>query len=221
METNILCIHGFRSNGDLLKKSVNSLVKKFSKHNINFDFVTSPIPFIDIDNDNGTGTENSDGECYKQWWTTSKKRLFDEQKYDTIYESIRYIYDMYSKKKYDGILGYSQGSVLVQVILYLQQFPMLFGEKYGDIIFNFKFGILGSTFNISDDELSELYKYRLDVPILNLYGSEDTLVPYNISESFSNKCNKIMNYKHHGKHYIPTTKESFEIMKNFINKNKL
>lgn len=215
---NILCVHGFRSNGDLLEKSINSLVKKFSKYNIHFDFTTSPIPFINIENDGDA--EDLDGEYYyKQWWTTSRSRLFDEPKYDTAYDSIKHVYDVCLKKKYDGILGYSQGSVLVQIILYLQEFPEFFGEKYTDINFNFKFGILGSTFNISDVEISKLYDYQLDTPILNIYGSNDTLVPYNISESFSNKCNKIINYKHNGKHYIPTTKESFEVMKNFINKN--
>lgn len=219
MITKILCIHGFRSNGELLQKSMDSLTKKFAKYDINFEYITSPISFVDLEGDGEI--EDLDGEYYyRQWWTTGRSRLFDEPKYDTLFDSIKYIYDIYSKNKYDGILGYSQGSVLTQIILYLQQYPELFEEKYKDFHFDFKFGILGSTFNISDKKISKLYDRKLNVPILNIYGSKDTLVPYNISESFSDKCDNATNYKHSGKHYIPTTKESFEIMKIFIDKNK-
>lgn len=216
MPTKILCIHGFRSNGLLLSKSIKSLTKKLNKYDIQFDCITSPIAYTNLDKSDDIEDMEQD---YKQWWSTTKLGLFDEPNYNTIYDSIKYIYDLYSKEKYDGILGYSQGSVLVQIILYLQEYPELFGDMYKDMSFKFKFGITSCTFNITDNILKDLYNHKLAIPILNIYGSNDTLVPYNISESFGDKCLNITNYKHEGKHYVPTTKDMYEVMLTFIKNN--
>ncbi len=210
----ILCIHGFRSSGDILYKSLDSLQKKLKKDNIYFDCVTSPTHYIKTNNETSDFQDNK----YYQWWSTSRENLFDEHTYDSIYESIEYIYNMYQNDNYDGILGYSQGSILTQIILYLQEHSNLFEQKYHKFKFNFKFGILACTFNITDNVLKNIYSHKLSVPILNIYGSNDELVPFEISKSFSDKCINIMNFEHRGKHYVPTTLDMKNILIAFLTK---
>jgi len=192
-----------------------SLTKKFAKHDIRFDYATSPTIYRDLEN----GEVDIDDQNYRQWWSTTRKGLFDEPQYDTVYKSIKYIHELCCKENYDGILGYSQGSTLVQIMLYLQEYPEFFGDKYKNITFNFKFAVTSCTFNITDNVFKNLYDYKLTMPVLNIYGLNDELVPYRVSELFGEKCKNVTNYKHGGKHYVPTTKEMFDIMHNFIIKN--
>lgn len=218
MKYNIICLHEFRNNGNLFMKSFDSISNKLN--NINLIYITSPIKY------NKTSYDNNDitfiDNIYYQWWTTSKNGLFNEEKYDTLYESIEYIYNYINTNNHiDGILGSSQGSVLTQIILYLQEYPNLFPLKYQKFKFNFKFAILGCTFSITDNELKHLYNYKLNIPILNIYGTNDTLVPYEISKEFNNKCNNIQYYEHNGKHYIPNNKSMAIRINEFINKLNL
>ncbi|ARF08130.1 serine hydrolase [Catovirus CTV1] len=207
----ILCLHGFRSNGSLLYKSINSLASKLKKHNILLDFVDSKTKHPESNNDID----------YRQWWNTSKEGLFNEKTYDTLYESIEQIYDICSKDNYDGIIGYSQGSVMVQILLYLMIYPDLFEAKYKKFKFDFKFAILASTFKITDTSLMHLYEKKLIIPVLNVYGKNDTLVPYTVSRELDNISVNCNSFCHDGKHYIPTTKNFYDFLIQWFKSEKL
>ena len=156
---------------------------------------------------------------YYQWWSTSKEGLFNEENYDTLYESIEHIYNLCQQNEYDGILGSSQGSVLVQIIVYLQEHPNLFEEKYKKFKFKFKFAIIGCTFSITDIKYKNLYGHKINLPILNIYGLNDELVPYLLSKELNNKCNNLKYFEHKGKHYIPTTQEMKVVLLDFFKTN--
>jgi hypothetical protein len=198
----ILCLHGYRHNSARLQKSMNSMIKNFKKHDIILDFINSPIKYIEPDQDNQ--------DSLYQWWNIdSKDSVLTLDHYDTLNESIKYLTDIWNKDTYIGILGFSQGSVLVQIFCrYIEQDIIQVNNKP-------KFSILCSTFPISDINLKDNLS-KLKIPTLFMCGTKDTFVNNDITLKV---CEYYENYtllQHTGGHYVSSNKESTDKVLEFI-----
>ena len=162
MTLKILCLHGFRHNSTLLKRSMESITKKLRKLGVEFDFFESPILYSGDDN-------NDNSKDFKQWWSATKETVQSQEKYDTLEQSIENLKVKWQNYKYDGIIGYSQGSVLVQIFAYMIQNKII--DTYEP-----KFLILSSTFPITDVRYKDLYKEKLRYPTIIMAGTNDTFV---------------------------------------------
>lgn len=197
---NILCLHGLRHNSQLLSKSMATMMKRLGKKNICFDFVESPIKY---DNCTELPSERDNQSEYKQWWSATRDNALTVDKYDTYKESLKVVADAWNKKMYHGILGFSQGSVLAQLFCYLNDTKP-------------QFAILCSPSSISDKELVELYKTKLNVPTCIMFGEKDALVTCDVSLKVAENFVTVDLIKHPGGHYVSTTTETTDQLEKFI-----
>lgn len=209
----ILCIHGFRHNSEIMKKSMQSIIKKYGKHNIEFEFYDSPIKYVQSEEDQEQQID------YRQWWNATRHDVLTIKDYDTCEESLNNLKTKWLSDKYDGLLGFSQGSILAQIFAYQIQ------KKIIQIIPGNepKFIILCSTFPISDTHYKTYYDVNdpLIIPTVLMIGSRDTLCSLeeinNMRKFFSNETMLI----HSGGHYVGTSSETtynlLTYLKKFIN----
>lgn len=197
----ILCLHGFRQNTELLKKSMESTIKKLLRLNIEFDFYDSPIKYSNGDDE----TSN-----YRQWWSASRENILTSEKYDTIDQSLVGLKNKWESNKYDGILGFSQGSVLTQIFAYQIQ------NKIITIINEPKFLILVGAFSITDNNYKEYYQKQLKYKTLIITGSKDTLVKMEITLQLVKYFENSSTIIHKGGHYFSNSSETYYLLRNFL-----
>lgn len=215
----ILCIHGFRHNSELLKKSMEQVIRKMSKHNVEFDFYDSPIAYkepleVKPSDTNPSKTKRADAttgksEDYRQWWSATRENVLKLEKYDTIDESLIHLKKKWEEERYDGLLGFSQGSVLVQIFAYQIQNKVI--ETYEP-----KFLVLVSTFAISDTTHKKNYANLLKYRTVVMTGSRDTLVGMGDTLALLQYIPNAYTIIHTGGHYFSTSSESCYMFKKFI-----
>lgn len=196
----ILCLHGFRHNSQLLKKSMEPIIKRLSIFDVEFDFLDSPIKYKSEQN-------NTD---YRKWWSVTKENALTLEKYDTIEESILHVKNKWTSNKYDGLLGFSQGSILAQIFAYQVQ------NKVINLEYEPKFIILVNTSLISDINYKVYYQEQLLYKTLIISGSKDTSI------DIEHLCNLIKNFKNisvifnTGGRYFSTTTETYYPLRHFL-----
>lgn len=194
----ILCLHGLRHNSLLLRKSMDKTIKKLSKLNIEFDFFDSPIKY-----------PTNESIDYRQWWTATRENALTLEKYDTIEQSINNLKQKWESSKYDGLLGFSQGSVLAQIFAYQIQNKLI-------NIYEPKFLILICGSPISDHDYSKYYQSRLILKTLVMSGSQDPLVDINKTMELVKHLENVSIITHTGGHYFSTSSESYNQFKDFL-----
>lgn len=193
----ILCLHGYRQNVRLFSKSADSLVKKLKKI-AQVEFINSPF----LIKEGEIGYE--EGIDRRKWWSLQKKDdLFEPISYDLAEESISYVAKYYNENKFDGILGFSQGSVVVQCLLLRE-------------MINPRFTILIGTFPITDPAWLS-FEFRRELPLLFCIGERDELVPRSKTEELLRKLRipfEVCLYA--GGHYVPSNAEAVRIICDFV-----
>lgn len=192
----ILCLHGLRQNKEILKKSMSKIIKKLEKENIVFEFVESPYEFSNEGN-------------YKQWRTANKENALTIENYDTINESIEFITKIWNDNEYDGILGFSQGSVVCQIFLYQIENEKIKVNRLP------KYGLLCCSSIISDKELMKLYECPLKTRTIIINGEKDPLINLDMTNKLAKYLNSEL-YIHKGGHYICDKNNSIDLIKEFI-----
>lgn len=178
----ILCLHEYGTNSQKTKKSLDSLIKKLP--NIEFVFVDSPI--------------RDDDNTYK-WWSITRNNMLSIRKYDTVKKSLLNLQKIWNSDKYDGIFGFSQGSVLAQIFAYQIQ------EKIISVTHQPKFLILSNTYKISDEEFEQFYKKYLEIPTILIIGTRNFLIPIEICLSVVNYLKHPYIIFHDGGHYASSS----------------
>ena len=193
----ILCLHGFRHSSKSLKKYMDALINKFSKYDIEFDFYQSPIKYIPTSDEINSGIDCND---YYQWWSTTRENFLLNEHYDTINESLNNLTQKWKSENYDGILGFSQGSVLVQLFVYKIELQQI-------VVYEPKFIILVSPFIPSDIDFIDYNKTIKNIKTIIISGAKDTLVPTNISLSLIKQFSDARFLLHSGGHYVSSSTE--------------
>lgn len=97
----ILTLRGYRHNSDLMPKSMRPMINKAKRFDIHFDFIYSPLKYEE---------EQTDID-YRKWWNADRETLFTPEHYNTVAESLDFIVKVWNSDNYDGIMGFSQGSL--------------------------------------------------------------------------------------------------------------
>lgn len=203
----ILCVHGFRHNSEALKESMKTLIKKFSKNGIEFHFYDSPISYKSND-------VNEINNEYKQWWSATRANILTLEKYDTIDESLKHLKERWEEDKYDGILGFSQGSVLVQIFAYQIQNKII-------CTYEPKFLILASMFAITDINHKNNYQTQLKYKTAIMAGARDTLVSMGDTLSLIKYFKNPYTIVHTGGHYVSSSSETYYMLQKFFDECKV
>jgi hypothetical protein len=203
IEIRILCLHGYRQSVKLVENTSETLTKKCAKYNIKLEWIDAPYKITE----NEFGYEKDVDR--KKWWSfKSLGDFISPNEYDTLKESMNYVAKIYNEGKYDGILGFSQGSVLIQALILEEWIKP-------------SFAILIATFSLMDPRMIKDKDISKDVRYLFCNGTNDYYVPTTWSKVIMNwiidKGNKnCEHYEFEGDHDIPTDIKGIRKIISFI-----
>ncbi|XWS44998.1 hypothetical protein CRYUN_Cryun15aG0098000 [Craigia yunnanensis] len=161
----ILCLHGFRTSGEILKKMMGKWPDTVLE-NFDFDFPDAPFP--------ARGKSDIEGlydPPYYEWYQVNEVECFNFE------ECIAYIEDyMVKHGPFDGLLGFSQGGMLASVLPSMQREGVAFSKMP-----KIKFVIIISGFELRELKsgppklLVKAYSAPIECPSLHLIGDKDFL----------------------------------------------
>ncbi|CAH8391778.1 unnamed protein product [Eruca vesicaria subsp. sativa] len=187
-----LCLHGFRTSGEIMKIQLNRWPKAVIDR-LDLVFLDAPFPC--------RGKSDVDGifdPPYYEWFQFDKE--FTE--YENFENCLEYLEDrMIKLGPFDGLIGFSQGGILSGGLPGLQAKGIAL-QKVPKIKFII---IIGGAMLRSTKVVEDAYSYSIDTPSLHFLGETDFLKPYGIKliESFKNPV-----VVHHPKgHTVPRIDE--------------
>ncbi|KAI9201215.1 hypothetical protein LWI28_020200 [Acer negundo] len=183
-----LCIHGFRTSGEILKKQVNKWPQEVLQK-IDLVFPDGPFP--------AQGKSDVEGifdPPYYEWFQFNKE--FTE--YTNFDECLNYIEDyMIKHGPFDGLLGFSQGAILSGGLPGLQANGVAL-TKVPKINFLI---IIGGAQLKSPTVAEKAYSSPIQCPSLHFLGEKDFLKPYGLE--LLNSCVEPVIIHHPKGHTIP------------------
>ncbi|CAD5122554.1 DgyrCDS10968 [Dimorphilus gyrociliatus] len=203
----ILCIHGYRQNGQTFRERTGAF-RKLVKSHAKFVFITAPNVVPPLPSD----TKNDQDQ--RGWWFSRQDDYFnaqDDSHCDKGYENSLQIIKETCKTEgpFDGILGFSQGASMVSLILSLQTLQK-------EPSFQFKFAILVAGFKSKSVQHASLYETKIDIPTLHVFGENDKVIESAMSEELLKDYSNAKTLKHSGGHYIPATTDQKSVYLEFL-----
>ncbi|CAF1257363.1 unnamed protein product [Adineta steineri] len=204
----ILCLHGYRQNGNMFREKTGSLRKVLKKHVAEFVYIDAPhiLPVQDNITEDDTNTSASNRTNERGWWfsaadltydplaTTSCDRGFDE--------SLKYVIKYINEQEvpFDGLLAFSQGAAFAVLLL----------ARLSSMKYPFRFVILVASFRSGQEQHQSMYNnLQIDLPNLHVIGINDRVIPCLMSETLANECFKNAEIlRHDGGHFVPTSSEA-------------
>lgn len=164
----ILCLHGFRTSAEILRKQIISRWPEAVLKKLDLVFLDAPYP--------AQGKSDVEGVYdppYYEWFQASK----DLKEYYNFEECLEYLEDyMVKHGPFDGLLGFSQGAGFSAVLpgmqlegLALTKVPLI---KFLIIISGAKFG--GSKFG-APKLASNAFSSTIKLPSIHIIGETDFL----------------------------------------------
>lgn len=193
MHYNILCLHGYGQNGSIMKDRMKRITREFP--GITFDFVDSLFELKDPKIDSKLN--------FKQWYEVDTVLLetdplkgleteLSEKAIEMTEQNLKQLDEVFSKKQYDGIIGFSQGSVVARWYISSRKLDLKFFISIGSFDANYK------SYRVSN------LKFPPKIDIYHVCGDGDAYVPPSYSAQVS-VCTGGIIVKHSGKHVIPVT----------------
>lgn len=186
----ILCLHGWRQNGQVFRAKIKKMVKEFADI-ADFNFVTSPVEYKpEGDVLEATISAYETVPVYtkqRAWWISSEGNKIYQQ--NDI--SLAYLKQVWEKEgPFDGILGFAQGGTMASIM-----------PCKG---FNPQFLILiSSYFPRADDFKFMDVENSLTTPSIHIFGRNDILVIPERSKKLHQMFKSGILIEHKGGHFTP------------------
>ncbi|KAL2892879.1 hypothetical protein RDABS01_008788 [Bienertia sinuspersici] len=190
-----LCLHGFRTSGEILKKQLNKWPESV-RQKLDLVFVDAPFP-----SQGKSDVEGIFDPPYYEWFQFNK-------------ESLEYIQDcMIKHAPIDGLLGFSQGAILSAALPGLQAKGIAL-TKVPKIKF---LVIIGGAKLKAESWAEKAYALPIECPSIHFLGKEDFLRPHG-EELLKSVIDPFI--IHHPKgHTVPRLDDkSLQTMHSFIDK---
>ncbi|KAI5654971.1 hypothetical protein M9H77_32158 [Catharanthus roseus] len=200
-----LCLHGFRTSGEILKKQLTTKWHQSVLEKIDLVYVDAPFPC-----QGKSEVEGIFDPPYYEWFQFNKE--FSE--YQNFDKCLAYIEECFIKHgPIDGLLGFSQGAILSAALPGLQQKGIALTK-----VPKIKFLIIISGAKFRNQSIADkAYSPPVQCPSVHFLGEMDFLKPHGteLLESFKDPV-----VIHHPKgHTIPRFDErNLEMMKSFLEK---
>lgn len=194
---NVLCLHGYRQNGDLFRNKTGSL-RKIIKQFANLTYITAPH-FSKPINENDAVDENQ-----RSWWFNKDDLSFKGTNQGGpaigFEESLKLVEDEWKKGNYQGLIGFSQGASFVSLIASMSVKSLTSIKPH--------FVLLVAGFPSQSLSHKNYYQNKISIPNLHIYGLNDDIIPSELSmklkESFENP---LFQTHQGGHHFAATSKE--------------
>ncbi|KAL0314097.1 UNVERIFIED_CONTAM: Rhodanese-like domain-containing protein 6 [Sesamum angustifolium] len=170
----LLCLHGFRTSADIIKKQLTTKWHQSVLHRLDLVFVDAPFPC-----QGKSDVEGIFDPPYYEWFQFNKE--FTE--YQNFDECLDYIQDcMIKHGPFDGLLGFSQGAILAAGSAGLQAkgVALTTVPKIKVVV------IIGGAKFRNPSIVEKAYSSPIQCPSVHFLGDEDFLKPYGteLLESF-------------------------------------
>ncbi|KAJ0981449.1 hypothetical protein J5N97_009704 [Dioscorea zingiberensis] len=159
----ILCLHGFRTSGEIMKLQVLTKWPATVTSRVDLVFPDAPWP--------AAGKSDVEGifsPPYYEWFQFDK----DFMEYKNLNEGIEYIEDLMIKHgPIDGLMGFSQGAILSAALIGMQAKGLVLTR-----VPKLKFVIIIGGAKFQSPVVSEkAYSIKITIPSLHFIGAEDFL----------------------------------------------
>ncbi|UJR27776.1 hypothetical protein I4U23_009048 [Adineta vaga] len=214
----ILCLHGYRQNGNMFREKTGSFRKLLKKHVAEFVFIDAPhvIPTQENMNEQDTNATASNRSNERGWWFSSSDQTYDplvstscDQGFN---ESLDYVMKYINDQQvpFDGLLAFSQGAAFATLLL----------TRFQTTNYPFRFVILVASFKSGQEQHLSMYNdLRIDLPNLHVIGTDDRVIPCHMSETLAREYfNNAEILRHSGGHFIPTTPEAKSFYIQFLDR---
>lgn len=207
MVLNIICLHGFTQNADIMKKKLSKLTKSIK--GINLYFLNGPIKL--------PGEPDTDPRAY--WIYDVENPLdmdwADYEKLDTKFHHLEDSLNEFIELgkqigTVDGIIGFSQGGIFTDYICKL--------HAIGKIPFDIKFAVFVATREFNKSINNNGPDVRPAFQTLHMYGLTDTIIPFTASKQLAESYPNKDIYLHSGAHIIPSTSAAKNAFKKLLSK---
>ncbi|XP_022904992.2 esterase CG5412 [Onthophagus taurus] len=208
----LLCIHGYRQNGEAFRQKTGSFRKIIGKW-ADFTYVTAPHKVIKVDTDANINIGQSPDTEQFGWFFNR-----DDHTYRGIRkggpaigfeESLRFIEDTFKEHgPFDGIVSFSQGGCFTGLLCDLQQRNLTKCK--------FNFVIFFSAFKSDCLPHKKYYSDKITIPSLHVFGENDEIIPKEMSADLSECFEDPVVLKHSGGHFVAANSQQKPIYKEFI-----
>ncbi|XP_075887890.1 esterase OVCA2 isoform X2 [Nelusetta ayraudi] len=216
----ILCVHGYRQNGNSFREKTGALRKLLKKH-VELVYLSAPLSVRQASNTEAPGSGNVAGsepageDDPRGWWfSDTEARSFSAQQWCEkslgLDESVTVVREaVKAAGPFDGILGFSQGAAFVAMLCSLQ-------EKQLEPDFSFRFAVLVAGFRSACKEHEVFYDAPLQIPSLHVFGLEDRVIPDHMSRELLPSFLEPAVLTHPGGHFIPAQAAHRQTYQDFL-----
>ncbi|ROL54227.1 Esterase OVCA2 [Anabarilius grahami] len=214
----ILCIHGYRQNGNSFREKTGAL-RKLLKKQVELVYISAPHQVPAIQNETNQEPEKSarsGEEDQRGWWFSDvQARSFNaKQECESslgLEESVEAVKTAVKDLgPFDGILGFSQGAALVAMLCALQ-------EQKLQPDFNFRFAILVAGFRSACSQHQRFYKGPvITIPSLHVFGQDDRVIPEEMSRDLLPAFDGAQILFHPGGHFVPAASSHRQTYQDFL-----
>ncbi|XP_077863662.1 esterase OVCA2-like [Saccoglossus kowalevskii] len=217
----ILCIHGYRQNGQIFHERTGSFRKILKKH-AELIYITAPniVPSIRVEGEDDP-SDATNSQDQRGWWFSRKSNYYDAADKtsvsDGFQESLAFLEMIFKEQgPFDGVVGFSQGASFVSLLCSIGDQP--------DSPFQFDFAILIAGFKSLLSPHSKYYDEPITCPSLHVYGDTDKVIPKESSVQLLKYFVNPQTLNHTGGHFVPASspqkKVYLEFLQSFLDKKK-
>ncbi|KAH8383047.1 hypothetical protein KR009_006510 [Drosophila setifemur] len=202
----VLCLHGYRQNGDAFKNKLGSF-RKFASKYAEFVFISAPHVAAPLESSAEPVPEQ------RSWWANKDDGTFKGTNKGGpafgFQESLRSVEEAWrTQGPFQGLLGFSQGACFVGLICGLAK------KKLTSI--RPEFAVLSSGFLSGSLVHMSAYEETVSIPTLHIYGLTDEIIPKEMSQSLAAQFKNVDLLEHSGGHYFPATAQQKQKFINFF-----
>ncbi|XP_058976306.1 esterase GA18864-like [Musca domestica] len=202
----VLCLHGYRQNGESFKSKLGSFRKHVNKY-AEFVFIDAPHKAKPMEE----GAEPQADQL--SWWFNKDDGSFKGTNKNGpafgFQESLKLVEETWKTQgPFQGLLGFSQGACFVGLICGLAK------KKLTSI--KPEFAIMSSGFLSGSLVHKSAYEESVIIPTLHIYGLSDEIIPKEMSQELANHFKNVEVLEHNGGHYFPATSQQKQTYINFF-----
>ncbi|KAF5375540.1 hypothetical protein D9615_009143 [Tricholomella constricta] len=210
----VLVLHGLNrisQNASIFSKRLNALRRECG-NNVELVFIDAPIILqpVDIPGSTSQSSEsslNTDPTLTpRTWWKDNP----DKTVAYGLKESIEAVRDVLKTRKFDGVLGFSQGAAFAAIISVLLEKPHLYppflidGQPPHPPL---KFCVSISGFRLRDPICDPLFEGKYSTPTLHVIGKNDVIIIEERSQLLVDVSTNGRVEEHDGGHFLPSKRQ--------------
>lgn len=187
---NVLCLHGYRQNGDSFRSKTGSL-RKIIKNFANFTYISAPHFSKPIN-------ENEINENQRSWWFNKEDSSFKGTNIDgpayKFEESLKFVEEVWNNGDFQGLIGFSQGASFVSLIASMSMKSLTSIKP--------RFVFLAAGFPSQSLAHKNYYEHKITIPSLHVYGLNDEIISHELSKKLQESFDNPQVHTHEGGHCL-------------------